>query len=648
MIIATAGHIDHGKTSLIRALTGLDTDRLPEERVRGISIDLGFAHAELAGGSRISFVDVPGHERFVRNMLAGVCGIDGALLVLAADDGVMPQTLEHLAILDLLDVRHGCVVVTKIDRVDAARVDEVCAQAQAMLARTSLQDAPIFAVSTSRGLGIQQVADWLDRLAEQSDARPLQRGYHFRMAVDRSFSLVGSGTIITGTVRAGTVRAGTVATRDQLVISPSGTEVRVRRVHAQGEVVDRAVAGQRCALNVTGVAANEVGRGDWVVHAASHAPTQRIDVRLKVLSSEADALRHWTTVHLHLGTATVPARVSVAAEGQVPAGDSTFVQLLTDRPIVASHGDRFVVRDQGARRTIGGGVVLDPHPPKRRRGARLRDAELMLYERATPGRILEGLVDLREAGVDLNHFARSMNLDADGLTAAQEAANVQVLGRQPAVGVPRAAADALTVKILAALRQYHRDHPQAAGIELAQLHRLVAPRLPDAAFQACARELANRQLVGLSNDLLRLKSHDATANETDEQLWLQVHAALERHGVHVPLIDALAKALSMKEQPLRDFLHRKSRTGEIWRLAPERFALRATLAQVAGVVAEIASGTADGFLEARDLRDAIGTGRGLAIHYLELFDKLGITQRFGDRRRAGRDATSVLGTVTRP
>lgn len=637
MIVATAGHIDHGKTRLVRALTGVDTDRFPEERVRGISIDIGFAHVDLADRTRVSFIDVPGHEKFIRNMLAGVSAIDAVLLVVAADDGVMPQTTEHLHILDLLGVKRGAVVVTKTDVAAAGRVAEVMMEVGATLAGTSLAAMEMFPVSAATGDGLPALREWLASLA-CDEAAGCDEGRHFRLAVDRAFTVAGSGTVVTGTVRSGTVAVG-----DHLVVSPSGRDVRVRGLRVQDALATRAAPAQRCALNLSGIAVDEVGRGDWVVHSAVHAPSQRVDARLKVLAGEASPLEHWTPVHLHIGTADVPARVAVSGEAGIPPGASGFVQLVLERPVAALHGDRFVVRDQSARRTIGGGVVLDAFAPKRQRRAQLRVAELQVLERESESEVLAGLLEITETGVPVGTVVRNLNLAPDRAASALRAAGAVVLGKESPVAITRSAFDLLLARVFTALKDFHAAHPQESGMDIPALRNSAGVRLPLAAFQALVRDLANRQQVVLSNDRVRLREHETTSNPQDQELWERVRHSLMKTGVHVPLVAELAQRLSVPEQPLREFLHRKSRTGEILRVTPERFASRETLARIAATCVEIAKRNDDGFFSAAQLRDAIGTGRGLAIHYLEFFDRLGITLRFGDRRRIGKDFTLQLG-----
>ena len=375
MIVATAGHVDHGKTALVRALTGVDTDRLPEEKKRGLTIDLGFAYRSLDDGHVLGFVDVPGHERFVRNMLAGVGSIDLALVVVAADDGVMPQTREHTAILDLLGVSECIAVVSKVDKVDAARADEVSGEIDAVLSATGMRGAEIHRVSAMSGAGVEALADALREHALNLAARAA--GGRFRLCVDRAFMLKGAGLVVTGTVHAGAASTG-----DRLVVTPSGYEARIRGIHAQDRPARTARAGERCALNLSGrdIESGAVARGDWIVDRALHAPTDRIDARLHVLPGETRALRHWTPVHVHLAASHSTARVAVLGAGSIAPGEFGRVQIVLDHPVHALAGDRIVIRDQSATRTMGGGIVIDPFSPKRGRARPARLAWLDAIE----------------------------------------------------------------------------------------------------------------------------------------------------------------------------------------------------------------------------------------------------------------------------
>jgi selenocysteine-specific elongation factor len=638
MIVATAGHIDHGKSLLVKTLTGVDTDRLPEEKARGISIDLGFAYWPLENGAVIGFVDVPGHERFIRNMLAGVCGIDFALLVVAADDGVMPQTIEHLHILDLLGIRHGAAAVTKADRVAPERVEAVRTEVAALLASTRLAGIPVLAVSAVSGEGMEALKRHLSEAAGSYAAR-MTEGQHFRLAIDRAFTIAGSGTVVTGTVFNGAVAVG-----DRLVISPKGTPVRVRAVQMRGKPAERARAGQRCALNLTGTDLETVARGDWVLAEAIHAPTQRLDARVTVLASEAEPLEHWTPVHLHLATADVTARVSIPKENAIAPGASAIVQLVLSKPVGALNGDRFILRDQSARRTLGGGVVLDPFARAGRRASQARLAELAALEQDSPEAALADMLKQPGRGVDLARFERTFDLTPERAAALCAAAGVAVLGKESRIGVSRSWCDALRDQILAALRDFHRAQPQAVGMEPAALRKQLAPQLPATAFQSLLRELADARRIEIAANLVRQPGHDATSNPEDQRLWQAVLPALERGGFAPLPVAELAAALKLKEATLKDFLHRKARGGEVMRVPPDRFYPRATLATLAATAQALARANPNGFTAAQ-YRDATGIGRGLAIEVLEFLDTLAITQRVGDARKMRKDFVPILGAA---
>ena len=638
MIVATAGHIDHGKTLLVKTLTGVDTDRLPEEKARGISIDLGFAYWPLESGNVVGFVDVPGHEKFIRNMLAGVCGIDFALLVVAADDGVMPQTVEHLHILDLLDIRHGAAAITKIDRVAPERVEAVQAEVTALLAPTRLAGVPILPVSAVSGTGIETLRKTLAAAANEYAGRSA-RDQHFRYAIDRAFTVAGSGTVVTGTVFNGAVAAG-----DKLVVSPKGTPVRVRGIQMRGKAAERAQAGQRCALNLTGTDLETVARGDWLLAEAIHAPTQRLDARVTVLSSEKEPLEHWTPLHLHLATADVPARVSVPKEGGIAPGASAIVQLVLAKPVVALNGDRFILRDQSARRTLGGGVVLDPFSRAARRASPARQAELAALEQGSAEKALSELLKVGERGVDLARFERTFNLLPDRAAALYSAAGVTALGKEHPTGVTKTHREALREKIVATLKDFHRAQPQATGLETAALRKQLAPQLPAEAFQFVLRELADERKLEIASNSVRIPGHDATSNPEDERMWQAVVPALKAAGFAPPTVAELAAQLKLKEPQLKDFLHRKSRGGAVMRVV-QRFYLRETLATLAATATAVAKTSPNGMFTAAQYRDATGTGRGLAIEILELLDTLAITQRVGDARKLRKDFVPILGAA---
>ena len=642
MIVATAGHIDHGKTTLVKALTGVDTDRLPEEKARGISIDLGFAYRKTGEGNVIGFVDVPGHERFVRNMLAGVCGIDYVMLIVAADDGVMPQTIEHLHIVDLLGVKRGIAVISKTDRVPAERVAEVTAQVRALLASTALAAIDILPVSATSGDGVEKLRAAL-ALAAKEHSRREHAGRNLRYAIDRVFTVVGSGTVVTGTVFNGSVAAG-----DKLMLTPSGIEVRVRGIQKDGKAAQRADAGERCALNLTGADVEQIGRGDWVVAPALHAPTQRLDVRLQLLASEAQPLKHWTPVHLHLGTGDVTARVAIRRGASIAPGAAALAQIIADKPLAALHGDRFILRDQSALRTIGGGAVIDPFSRSARRNAQLRAAQLAALEHADADTALTALLACSAAGVDLAQFERAFNLTTARGAALTQKPDIAIVGKEQRVALPRARVDGVKQGVLDALMRFHRESPQAVGMEIATLRRALASGLSAATFAALLRDLGDAKKLEVAGSIARLPKHIATDNPADERMWQMLKPLLDGAGFNVLPLRELAPAAGINEAILKDFLHRKARTGEVIRVTPERFYPRATLAQLAAVAQIVAQAVPAGQFTAAQFRDRCGIGRGLAIEILECLDRLGITQRIGDVRKMRKDFVPVLGPAVAP
>src|SRR5262245_19703899 len=386
MIIGTAGHIDHGKTSLVRALTGVDTDRLKEEKARGVSIDLGFAYLPAPDGTVLGFVDVPGHEKFIHNMLAGATGIDFVLLVVAADDGVMPQTLEHLAIVDLLGIERGVVALTKSDLVDTSRRAEVTEVISATLAGTGLAGSDVIPVSPVTGEGIESLRDRLYEAAHAIGTHA-EKG-RFRLAIDRSFLLAGAGTVVTGTVLSGAVNVG-----DRVTVSPSGRAARVRSIHAQNRPAERGAAGERCALNLAGdgISKDAIARGDVVLDPELQAPSERVDASLRVLGSEQKPVTQWTPVRLHHAATDVAARVVLLGEPVAP-GTEGLVQLVLERPIAAAVHDRFVLRDTTAQRTIAGGRFLDLRAPARKRRTGERIEQLAAHAVEDPRAALTALL----------------------------------------------------------------------------------------------------------------------------------------------------------------------------------------------------------------------------------------------------------------
>ncbi|EFI61243.1 MULTISPECIES: selenocysteine-specific translation elongation factor [Comamonas] len=626
MIIGTAGHIDHGKTTLVRALTGVETDRLKEEKARGISIELGYAYSPLPNGDVLGIIDVPGHEKFVHTMAAGAVGIDHALLVVAADDGVMPQTLEHLEILQLLGVRRGSVALTKVDRVLPQRIADVHREINAILGVTALADSPIFETNAAEpgNAGVKALREHLQVQAQMMQARP--RDGLFRLAVDRVFTLPGQGTVVTGTVFNGQVRVG-----DTLAHSTSGQAVRVRSIHAQNQSSDSGVAGQRCALNLAGIGKDEIERGDWIMDPRLLQATDRLDIHLHLLG-EAPLLAQWTPVHVHLGTKRTTGHVALLQDEAIEPSTEARVQLVLDAPVFALPGDRLILRNAQASRTIAGGMVLDPYAPSRKR----RSAERMAYLDAMEQLIARN--DFRPLIAQAPHgIARSqlVRLSGHAFPEASLADTIQL---------PIAGGDALVLglqrwqqlqtQVIDSLARFHEKSPDEPGVNAARLRRMALPGLQqgsyDALYQGLVDALLNSQLLASTGAWLHLPQHSVQLSSAEQTLAEKLLPAIAAGRYDPPWVRDLARDHAAGEELVRQLLKKLSRQGQLFQVVKDLFYAPSRMDELAALVADIASQHARGEVEASAFRDATGLGRKRAIQILEFFDRTGYTRRVRD------------------
>ncbi|WP_020178382.1 selenocysteine-specific translation elongation factor [Methylopila sp. M107] len=632
MIVGTAGHVDHGKSALVRALTGVDPDRLEEEKRRGVSIDLGFAYLPRPDGSVLGFVDVPGHERFVRNMLAGASGIDLALLVVAADDGPMPQTREHLAIVDLLGVRRGLVALTKCDLVDEARRAQAMAEIAALLEGTALDGAEIVPVSVVTGEGIEPLQARLDA-AGATASRPSAEG-RFRLAVDRCFTLSGAGTVVTGSVRDGVVRVG-----DHVVVSPSGLEARVRAIHAQNRPAEEGRPGERCALNLAGprISKDAIARGDVVGAAELHAPTDRIDVALDVLASEPKPLGPWAPVRLHCGAAEVAARI-VPLDGEALApGSRARAQLVLDRPIAAVAQDRFVLRDTSGARTVAGGRIIDLRAPARRRRSPERRAQLDALALPRHEAALGELLAVPPHAVDLDAFLRDRNVGPEAAADLVKRLGLVRLGGRSGATLSAETWSAFRAAATDALGRHHEQNPDLQGIGAERLRLSVEPRLAAPAFLAAIGALQREGAISADGAWIRLPGHIARLGESDEAIWAGAAPRLAGEvRFRPPRVRDLAGDLGEDEADVRRALKLVGRLGRVDEVAHDHFFLRETVAEMVEIAADIVAADPSGVVTAAKFRDRMDNGRKVAIQILEFFDRHGVTIRRGDERRINR------------
>ena len=614
MIIATAGHVDHGKTSLIRALTGVDTDRLAEEKRRGLTIELGFAWLPSETGEPLGFIDVPGHERFIGTMLAGVAGVDMALLVVAADDGVMPQTREHLAILQLLGVRELGLVISRCDLVDAAQQQRVAEQVQALAADAGWSNAEVWRVSSTSGQGIDALRQALQQQAEQREVRPSDSPARFM--IDRRFSIAGAGCVVTGTLVSGRLQV-----RQKLWLH--GQEVRVRSLQRASSEVAEVHAGQRCALNMGGaVSADQPQRGDWLSEQVLPL-SDRLDVSLTQL---LDSHWHRGVLQLHLGTAIHSVRVVLLDEA---AG---LAQLMLEQPVSAVWGDRFIIRDPAANTTLGGGRVLDPQGVGRGRSKPQRLALLAAWSNAsTPSEVLAAA--LQQGAVALSELALKLNLAAEQLEQLLPAEDLIVLaaaGQRVAVTEPFC--EARWRHLAVRLADWHQQHPELLGPGEGQIGLVGCLQLP----LPLARQLLQRwQTDGRLQRTawaLHLPQHRPQLQPGDAELLARVVNELAPCGLRPPIVGELATALEMELGALKAFLLRMQRSGELIAVAPNRYYLPSQVEGLVAVARQLVADSPSGSFNAAQYRDASGIGRNLTIQVLEYLDRAGVTRFVREQR----------------
>jgi selenocysteine-specific elongation factor len=610
MIVGTAGHIDHGKTALIRALTGVDTDRLPEEKRRGITIELGFAPLELEGIGTLGVVDVPGHEAFVRTMLAGATGVDIALLVVAADEGVMPQTREHLSILALLGVRAGVVALTKRDLVDEEWLALVADEVRDALAGTPLGKAPVVSVSSTTGEGI---ADLRTALREAAAGVPARNSADiFRMPIDRAFTVKGTGTVVTGTVWSGTLPAD-AAVR----IFPSGRNARVRGIQSHGSAVTAAEPGRRVALSLAGVEREDVERGGWIVSDPrwTTSTVLRADV---ALLDDAPPLSPRTRVRFHLGTQDVGARI-VARGGALAPGAARAVRIVCESPVLARGGDRFVLRRASPAVTIGGGIITDPTPPGRR--ARPWTGLLPTAESRVGAMVTEAgaagleIADLPvRAGVASNEVPRSI---------AELGDTVRVVGGSV---VASDALDGVASRMRTLIEEFHQGHPLESGLSL-QAVRAATPAASPAVVDAALAILVASGAIAVEGAVAMTAGWSPRLRGRDQLLADRVIDSLTAAASEPPSVSELSSSLGGDVLPVLRYLER---AGRVVPVDEGRYYVRSALD---GLVSTIRSGMAEGReYGPAELRDLVGLSRKYLIPFLEYCDRVGVTER----RQAGR------------
>lgn len=627
-IIGTAGHIDHGKTSLIKALTGTDTDRLKEEKERGISIDLGFAHLDLTDGTSAGIVDVPGHERFIKNMLAGAHGIDLVLFTVAADDGVMPQTEEHLDIVHLLGVKMAIFVITKADLVPPARIAEVEEEIDILTLGTSLENSPKLAVSSVTGQGLEELKALISKTLK-SHIQTAPSGY-FRLPVDRAFVLQGHGVVVTGTALSGEVKVG-----EQVRCLPGDHLFRVRSLQVHGKSVENAGWGQRVAMNLTGPDRADVARGHVICHEKISRVTERFDAFLEVRPAANKGIKNHQRVRIHLGTAERLGKIVLLGNAErVEPKQSSYCQVTLNEPLLALRGDHFIVRNETAQRTLAGGLIINPWSQRHKKG----DAELAgRLEALRHGDLATLTETFLDGGVFFAASAESiqqfLNVREEALRQALDA--MKTLRTLNAEGERLYTTDKkwrrITEQIQQLLKEFHAGHPLVPGMDMEELRGKLAYELSPKIFRLVVDALIEGKLIAKEENLLRLASHRVQLGGQEKTLMEKIKKILGEQPLAPPDLKEIEKLAAVPRPRLNEVLRLLEREGSIVRITTDMYFLAASIDKLRQTLKDYLS--EKGEMTAASFRDLIGSSRKYTIPLLEYFDRDGLTIRVGDIRR---------------
>ena len=607
MIVTLAGHVDHGKTSLVNALTGVNTDRLAQEKARGLTIDLGFAYID---GGQIGFVDVPGHQKFIHNMVAGVASDQFALLVVAADDGPMPQSKEHLEILSLVGVSKGLIAMTKCDRVNEDRLVQCEDEIRSLGAESFLKDAPILRTSVELPESIDHLLTAI-RAARQDNITEGKRP--FRLAIDRSFTVRGSGVVVTGTAHSGHIETGT-----ELYHWPSGKTVRARSIHVQNAESTHAARGDRCALNISGLDLNEVRRGDWLTETPSPASTE-ITIELNVLNDFPRAIKQWTPVHIYHATSHATGHIALHSGSRMAPGNTKLVDLICDEPLTVCHGDNVIIRDYGLDTTLGGGrVVFASETISTRRRTPQRLAMLSAYNQLTPQAVCATLLEAHTFPLQDFQSVWQLN-DTDTETILTNQGAIRLSG----YAISKNSLGQFAKVIVDRVSDHLEDNASSRGLKVDAFKDIPGPVL----HQVLSALVQNNRLT-VFNGVYGLPTHQIKLPEALQPIWERAEKAL--NNTQPPSSGDLAKAWNQSQPAIQKSLKELARRGYLIQIADHRFYLPDILNEISAQVVEMAD---PGPFTVREFRDSTGIGRNVAIDILEYFDAKGFTRREGNHRK---------------
>jgi selenocysteine-specific elongation factor len=625
VIVGTAGHIDHGKSSLVEALTGTHPDRLEEEKRRGITIDLGFAFLDL-GGVEIGFVDVPGHEKFVRNMLAGAGGIDLVLFVIAADESIKPQTREHFDICRLLGIPRGLIAITKSDLVDSDVLGLVRLEIEEFVRGSFLEGAPIIPVSARTGDGMDEVRESLRHVSGEVAAKDFAR--HFRLPIDRSFAMKGFGTVVTGTLVSGFAKV-----EDEVELYPTRKRVRIRGLHTGGKAIQQAFAGQRTAVNLAGIDHAEISRGMVLAAPRIFEPTKRVDARIELLAS-ARPLKNRSRVHFHQGTAETAAEVLLLSSGLLAPGESGLVQLRLEDEVLVLPGDRFILRQFSPVETIGGGNLIDPRPPRHRRDDPAIAPFLAILERGSHDEILAAVAEASPRGIGLHEIlARTGWTETETRDVVHKLAatkHLRILGEEP---LALASAQAVA-KCAAAMRQavegFHQANALLPGIPKQDLRgRAGNPRTE--LFQAALDDLLKQRVLTISGDLVQLAGREIALSPDEARAKELIAQEFERAGLTVPSFATVLEKLPVEPSRAQKILQILLREKVLIKVADDLVFHHSAVKRLRALLVTFSKERGNK-LPVPAFKELTGVTRKYAIPLLEYLDREHVTRRVGDER----------------
>jgi selenocysteine-specific elongation factor len=629
IILGTAGHIDHGKTSLIKALTGIDTDRLKEEKLRGITIELGFAWLDLPSGQRVGIVDVPGHEKFVKNMVAGATGIDLVALVIAADESVMPQTREHLDICSLLGVKDGIVVLTKIDMVDEEWLELAADDVKSFLKGSFLEDAPMARVSSVKGQGLSEFVTALDALCEKVPER--SSSGLFRLPVDRVFSMKGFGTVITGSLVSGRVRVG-----DTVMIYPSGLQSKVRGIQVHNRSVDEALAGMRTAINFQGLERSATKRGDVLGGVDTLKPSYMVDVLLNHLSFNKKPLKNRKRVRFHTGTSEVFGNVVLLDREELEGGDKAVAQLRLESPVSVVRDDPFVIRSYSPVRTIGGGRIINPVPGKHKRFRESTVTALRSLADSPPREII--MHHIKEAGLRGVAFSDLIIMTNTGKKELEQIlqdlvaqkAIVQV-DQDSRIFLPGSVLNQLQDEILQVLTAYHKGHPLKAGMTKEAVKSKLPEALGPRAFNLLIQELSRSNKVVQEKEVIRLSGHRVALEEDQKDVRQRIEQAYLESGLAPPYVRELVASLGRNSKGVEDVLSHMLEEGVVVKVKEGLYFHREVIEELKSRLVSFLRTHSE--ITTPQLKEVTGVTRKYMIPLIEYFDVTRVTIRVGDVRR---------------